>query len=56
MKAEQDVHCGKSLIRTMEVRDAATYISRLTVCEKLQLNELLKVLEQTRQPSPSLRE
>ncbi len=56
MKTEQDVHCGESLARGMDARDAATYISRLTVSEKWQLNELLKSLEQTRQPFPSLRE
>jgi hypothetical protein len=34
MKSEQNVHCGESLIGGMGARDAATYISHLTVSEK----------------------
>ena len=36
--------------------EAREYIERLSLAEKIRLNELLKALEQKRQPSPSLRE
>lgn len=37
----------------MTKQEAERYIARLTFGEKLKLNELLKVLEQKRPPSPS---
>lgn len=48
--SEQGVH------RKLTEEEARAYISRLTFAEKIQLNELLKALEQKRRPFPTPRE
>lgn len=44
---------GRKDSREMTEREAKAYIAVLTYEEKLRLNELLKALEQKRQPSPT---